>query len=83
MGLLGLKMNQLFVNYNWKSEAEVVKRGLAMTITLLLGGIVPIALIFFCLLNPSISSLIFYLSCGFVLFVGTLILIPITMNHRF
>ncbi len=83
MGLLGLKMNQLFVNYNWKSEAEVVKRGLAMTITLLLGGIVPIALIFFCLLNPSISSLIFYLSCGFVLFVGTLILIPITMNHCF
>lgn len=81
MGIFGLKMNQLFPNYSWKSESEVVKRGLSMTLTLFGGAILSGVLIFLVLINHHLSPLSFNFIVGLALGGSILLLIPFTMKH--
>lgn len=81
MGVLGLKMNQLFANYEWKSEAEVIKRGMSMTLTLFGGSLLSAALIFLVLFNHSLPQIYFNGIVGVSLIALTAILFPFTMKH--
>ncbi len=81
MGMLGLKMNQLFPNYDWKSEAEVIKRGMSMTVTLFAGSILSVGTIVLLLFNRILPPVYFNAMVAVILLAMTGILIPWTMKH--